>query len=177
MLRARERTVMPNARQLRDMLVEEAGELAIDEAIARTSVAEAEKELAEAGFDIRAERARASALIAELTGDRHLTTAAGQVPADSRSDGPTDSAVWVRGPEPVSKRASVRRASPKLVWLAAALAAAATTGGVLYAVGHPEKPQDKPIEPPHEVPPAPTTSASPAPVAPTTTASQGGEWP
>ncbi|MGH7439740.1 MAG: hypothetical protein ACRENE_28960, partial [Polyangiaceae bacterium] len=109
------------------MLVEEAGEEAIEEAFASSNVAEAEKVLAEAGFDTRAERARAAVLIAELTGERHLTTASEEVPADSRSDGPADSAVWVRGAAPVPQRTPLRRTSPNLLWLAAALAAAAAT--------------------------------------------------
>jgi len=46
-------------------LVEEAGEHEIERA-ARVSVAQAEKELAEAGFDIAAERARAEALLSDL---------------------------------------------------------------------------------------------------------------
>jgi hypothetical protein len=47
------------------MLVEEAGEALIDEATA-VSVAQAEKDLADAGFDVAAERAAGEAVIASL---------------------------------------------------------------------------------------------------------------
>jgi hypothetical protein len=48
-------------------LVDEAGEELIEQAAA-VSVAQAEKELAEAGFDVAAERARAEAFLASLEG-------------------------------------------------------------------------------------------------------------
>ncbi len=48
-------------------LVEEAGEEEIDRA-ARVSVAKAERELAEAGFDVDAERAKADGLLDWLDG-------------------------------------------------------------------------------------------------------------
>ncbi|HEY3820924.1 MAG TPA: hypothetical protein VGL81_27360 [Polyangiaceae bacterium] len=48
-------------------LVEEAGEPLIEEA-ASVSVEQAERELAEAGFDVKAERARAEAFLDELAG-------------------------------------------------------------------------------------------------------------
>jgi hypothetical protein len=48
-------------------LVEEAGEELIEQAAA-VSVAQAEKELTEAGFDVAAERARAEAFLASLEG-------------------------------------------------------------------------------------------------------------
>jgi hypothetical protein len=48
-------------------LIDEAGEELIEEAAA-VSVAQAEKELAEAGFDVAAERARAEAFLASLEG-------------------------------------------------------------------------------------------------------------
>lgn len=48
-------------------LVAEAGQAEIDRA-ASVSVGQAEKELAEAGFDVAAERAKAEALLAELEG-------------------------------------------------------------------------------------------------------------
>ena len=50
-------------------LVDEAGEDAVDRAAA-VSVAEAERELAAAGFDVEAERAAARALIAALAPPR-----------------------------------------------------------------------------------------------------------
>ena len=55
----------PTADELWRRLVEEAGEALVEEA-ARVSVAQAERELAAAGFDVGAERRRAEALIAEL---------------------------------------------------------------------------------------------------------------
>jgi putative heme degradation protein len=47
------------------LLIEEAGESEV-EAAANVGVAEAEKELAEAGFDVAAERAKAEALLRDL---------------------------------------------------------------------------------------------------------------
>jgi hypothetical protein len=47
--------------------VEEAGDAQVEQA-AGVSVEQAEKELAEAGFDVAEERAKAEALIAELEG-------------------------------------------------------------------------------------------------------------
>jgi hypothetical protein len=92
-------------------------------------------------------------------------------PASEAGDAAIEAAAWVSGP---SAPARVPRASRNLVWLAAALAAAATTGGILYAVGHRSKPPEKPFEPPREAPSAPTASAtasanppaSPQPMAP-----------
>ena len=54
-----------NADAIWRYLVEEAGEALIDEAAA-VSVAQAEKDLADAGFDVAAERARGNAIIASL---------------------------------------------------------------------------------------------------------------
>jgi hypothetical protein len=155
---------MRDARQIWDRLVEDAGEDAIGEAIG-VSVADAERELVAADFDTKAERARAAVIMAQLTGERHLTAATeGASREDPPVDGPADSAVWVRGTAPAE---GGPRASRSWVWLAAALAAAATTGGILYAVGHRSKPQDNPVEPPREVPSAPSATASAAPVSPT----------
>jgi hypothetical protein len=136
-------------------LVEEAGEDAIESA-AGTSVAQAERDLAAAGFDVKAERARANERIAELTG-----VDAGR----GAGDPATEPSTWVSGPAAPARRAP---ASGKIVWLAAALAAAAATGGILYALGHRAKPPDKPIEGPREVPTvsAPEPAPSPRPVAP-----------
>jgi hypothetical protein len=50
-------------------LVDEAGDDAVERAVA-VSVAQAEKDLAAAGFDVAAERARALALIAALESPR-----------------------------------------------------------------------------------------------------------
>jgi hypothetical protein len=166
MLRSHERSAMPNAKQIWDHLVDEAGDEAIENAIAGpNAVADAEKALTEAGFDTRAERARAAVIIAQLTGERHLATAP-EESANEAPDGPADSAVWVRGSAPATGEARVGRTPRSLFWLVAALVAAATTGGILYAVGHRSNPQDKPVEPPREVPSAPTASATAAPLDP-----------
>jgi hypothetical protein len=53
------------AEEIWRLLVEEAGEAAIDEA-AGVTVAQAEKDLADAGFDVAAERARGERIIASL---------------------------------------------------------------------------------------------------------------
>jgi hypothetical protein len=60
-------TEMRSAEELWRRVVEEAGEDEIERA-ASVSVAQAEKELAEAGFDVAAERARGEALLDELEG-------------------------------------------------------------------------------------------------------------
>lgn len=91
--------------------------------------------------------------------------------AKEAGDAAIESAAWVSGP---SAPARVPRPSRRLVWLAAALLAAATTGGIVYAVGHRSKPPENPFEPPREAPSAPTASAtasvrpprSPQPAAP-----------
>ena len=55
------------AAELWKQLLEEAGEDEVDRA-ASVSVEQAEKELAEAGFDVAAERAKAEAFLVELEG-------------------------------------------------------------------------------------------------------------
>jgi hypothetical protein len=57
--------VKRTAKELWDKLVEEAGEDEVERA-ASVSVEQAEKELAEAGFDVAAERARAEAFLLDL---------------------------------------------------------------------------------------------------------------
>ncbi|MGH7439738.1 MAG: hypothetical protein ACRENE_28950 [Polyangiaceae bacterium] len=57
----------PTADELWRYLVEEAGEALIEEA-SRVSVAQAERELAAAGFDVVAERRKAEATIERLRG-------------------------------------------------------------------------------------------------------------
>jgi hypothetical protein len=133
-------------------LVDEAGEDAITSAAAK-SVAQAEQDLIAAGFDTKAERARANAHIAALTGERALHVVANE-PA-------TEPTAWVSGPPaPAKKPPSSRR----VVWLAAALAAAAATGGIVYAVAHRPRPPDGPVEVPREPPSA--NAPAPPPVAP-----------
>jgi hypothetical protein len=54
-----------NAEEIWRELVQEAGDALIDEAAA-VSVAQAEKDLADAGFDVAAERAAGEAILASL---------------------------------------------------------------------------------------------------------------
>jgi len=132
-------------------LVEEAGEDAIT-AAAGVSPSQAEDFLAAAGFSVREERALGDQRIAELMG----AGVTGPVPHD-----PAPEVVgWVRVAAPAAKR---RAASRWVPLLAAALAAAATARGILYAVGHRSNPPDRPVEPPRE---APTASPPPVPAPP-----------
>jgi hypothetical protein len=94
-------------------LVDEAGEDAIDRA-ATVSVAEAEAELAAAGFDVAAERAKAGAFVDALGSEVSSS--------NSKETAP-------RGPEPTRRKGP----RPAVVWLAAA-ATFAVAGGVLYAL-------------------------------------------
>jgi hypothetical protein len=128
-------------------------------------------ELAAAGFDPRAVRAKGEALAEKLgVNTSFLEALASGAPASKKADEPSvDPAAWV------TQTAPSRLATPAARWavlLAAALAAAATGGGVLYALAHRPKPNDKPVEVlPQEVPtvtppvvPAPQdTSSAPPP--------------
>jgi hypothetical protein len=131
----------------------EAGEEEIERA-ASVSVAQAERELHAAGFDIRAERAKGNALLDELASDATSGTVVRQSAVE-----PT---AWVTGPQ------APRRRSPAMRWtlLLAATLAAATAGGLIYALGHRSKPNDKPVEGPRETPtletPAPPPSSIPS---------------
>jgi len=120
-------------------LADEAGEDAIDRA-ATVSVAQAEAELKAAGFDVAAERAKASAFVDALGSEAASPTAKETAPR------PTE---------------GTRRKGPRarVVWLAAA-ASLAAIGGTLYAT----------LQPPELVgsPPPPTPSRS-APVVPSAT--------
>src|ERR1700691_105481 len=94
-------------------LVDEAGEALIEEAAA-VSVAQAEKELAEAGFDVAAERAKAEAVLASLA----------RV-AEAEADAPAAEAVPQDAPESLPERAAKRpsrKARPAVVWAATAAA-------------------------------------------------------
>jgi hypothetical protein len=130
-------------------LAVETGEEEIERA-ASVSVAQAERELHAAGFDIRAERAKGNALLDELASD----ATAGTVGRQSAVE-PT---AWVRGPQAQGRR------SPAMRWtlLLAATLAAATAGGLIYALGHRSKPNDKPVDGPRESP----TVEAPAPPPP-----------
>jgi hypothetical protein len=121
---------------------------AVDPA-ASVPVSDAERELKAAGFDTNAERAKAEAVIAEL-----LNAGA---PAKQEPDAAPEGHAWARGEDPPARKP---RAPSRVVWLAAALLAAATAGGLMYAVGHRSNPPDVPPEPPQ---PAPTASAAPVP--------------
>ena len=134
---------MPNPDDLWKKLADERDDEEAIESAASASVAEAERDLAAAGFDVKAERARAEALIAELLGEAAAETTA-----------------WVSGPPPAGQRPP---ASRKVVWLVAALVAAATAGGIFYAASHYPPPPDKP----EQVPSATVSAAPPSlPVAP-----------
>jgi hypothetical protein len=136
-------------------LVAEAGEDAIERA-AGVSVAQAERELAQAGFDVASERAKAEATLASLSGE---ATRSGPAPAALEGDA-AEPAAWVTKTEP----APVRPRSTRWTLLLAAALAAAATGGVLYALGHRTKPIEGPREPPAI--PAPSALPSPAPAPP-----------
>jgi len=142
---------MPTPENLWQRLVDEAGDDAVESAAA-VSVAQAERDLVAAGFDVKAERARAEARMAELTG--------GAVAPSVAPEPATEPTSWVRGATPPAPRSPSFR---KVVWLAAALAAAATAGGIFYAAAHRPKPPDNPVEAPSATAPAP---APPPPVAP-----------
>jgi hypothetical protein len=111
----------PSPEQIWQRLVDEAGEDEVERA-ASVRVAQAEKDLAEAGFDVAAERAKATALLAELGS---VPPVSGKV-AIAGHDKPTG-AGQVRRMEPaanvVSPVVAQARASTRLVWLVAALLA------------------------------------------------------
>jgi len=132
------------AQELWQRLVDEAGEDLIERA-ASVSVAQAEKELRDAGFDVKAERAAAEAFLAEL-----------EQPADiDRRKEELVSQARARSLRPARKRPST------VVLLAAAATTAAVGGGLLYAELHEHAPPQQPAPP---APPSPTTNPSPAPV-------------
>lgn len=113
---------------------------------------EREDELREAGLDVEAERVKAAEFLERLVSD------APTEPTEKNADEPSaEPAAWVTQAAPPSR---ARPAARWAVLLAAALASAATGGGVLYAVGHRAKPIDNPVE----VPPlVPTVTPPPAP--------------
>jgi hypothetical protein len=116
-------------------LLAEAGESEIDEA-ASVSVEQAERELAAAGFDVKAERANAAAFLDELEGKP------AQPPASAPAAAPRR-----------------RRPRPAVLWLAAA-ATATATGGLLYAALHNPTPAPSPA--PSSPPTTPSTSPTPS---------------
>ena len=109
-------------------LVDEAGEELIEEA-ASVSVAQAENDLAEAGFDVAAERARAEAFLASLAGVAAAEEAVAQ-------------AVPQEAPAPLPERAAKserKKPRPAGVWVAAAAAAVAAGAAVTYVATRPEE--------------------------------------
>ena len=110
-------------------LVEEAGEDPIT-AAASVSASQAERDLRAAGFDVKAERERANAVIADLTGET--------APASDRAE-PT---AWVTGPASAGRRSPSNR---RAVLIAVALAALATVGGILYVLGRGLEPHGIPV--------------------------------
>jgi hypothetical protein len=119
------------------MLVDEVGEALIEEA-ASVSVAQAEKELAAAGFDVAAERARAEAFLASLEGG---AAASGSVQAVAQEAPPA--------PE--------KKGRSRVMWGAAAAAAvAAGAAAAVYVAQQGEQAKTTPVPPP-------STSAPPGP--------------
>jgi len=119
-------------------LVEEVGEEEIERA-ACVTVAEAEAELAAAGFDVAAERARSEAFLDALA-NGSLDSAA--------------SAAVARDATPRSARQERRKGPPPMVVLLGTAAVAAAAGAAIYAATHPA--------PEHTTTPAPpTTTAAP----------------
>jgi len=138
---------MSTPENLWQRLVDEAGEDTVESA-AGASVAQAERDLVAAGFDVKAERARAEALIDELTG--------GASSPKGTREAATEPTAWVSGAAPAARRSPPSR---RVVWVTAALVAAATAGGILYAAAHRPKPPDRPVE----VPSATATAPAPPP--------------
>ena len=141
-------------------LVAEAG-VAEEDAIARAasvSVKEAEEELAAAGFDVAAERAKASAFLHALESGTLETDPDAPVP-----EPPPSAAVAVAQVAPrVPTRPRRERQRPVVLWIAA-VATAAVAGGALYVALHqPPTPEATP-EPPPPSPSNPTPRPTSAP--------------
>jgi hypothetical protein len=145
---------MPTPQDLWNRLVLEAGEDPIT-AAANVSTSQAERDLRAAGFDVNAERERANAVIADLTGEA--------ASASNRAE-PT---AWVTGPASGGRRSPSNR---RAVLIAVALAALATVGGILYVLGRRSVPHEIPIDVPREGPsapvPAPSRTDTPNPTPP-----------
>jgi hypothetical protein len=137
---------MPSPEDLWNRLVEEAGEDAITDA-ASVEVTQAEEDLRAAGFDVKAEREQASAWIAGLTGET-APPLEGTAPA-----APTalvTLAALERRTPPTSRRA---------ILIAVAVAAVASGGSILYALGD----RQPPTAAPPVAPPASQKTPIPAP--------------
>jgi hypothetical protein len=141
---------MTREERLWQKLVDEAGEELIEQAAA-VSVAQAEKELAEAGFDVAAERARAEAFLVSL----ETAVAAEEGVAE---------AVAQEAPRSSPERAAKsERKKPRLagVWVAAAAAAVAAGAAVTYVATRPEE-TASPTPPPSTGPAAPSAELAAA---------------
>src|SRR5260370_930227 len=87
-------------------LVDEAGEDEIDRA-ASVSVVQAEKELAKAGFDVAAERAKANAIIDQIEASERVS---GQISiANKPSDQGSKPSAQAKAPAPVAPIRRLRR--------------------------------------------------------------------
>jgi hypothetical protein len=118
-------------------LVDEAADAEID-AAASVSVEQAERELAAAGFDVKAERAHAEAFLDELEGK----------PAQK--------------PAPAAPVRPARRRRPSVLFLAAAATVTIGGGAILYAELHTPEPAPHPLPvPPSPLPIPPVPSAPP----------------
>jgi hypothetical protein len=142
---------MPTPGDIWKKSVEEVGEDEIASA-ANVAPSRAEEDLHAAGFNVEAERAKAHEWLAELSGDKR--------PPSDRIE-PT---AWVTRPAPEGqerKRSTGRR---RAVGIAVVLAALATAGGILYALGNRSKPPENPVEVPRQGPsPSASTPAPPPP--------------
>jgi hypothetical protein len=119
-----------NPEEVWRQFADEAGEDRIDRA-ASVSVAQAEKELAEAGFDVAAERAKGVALIDELEAGRH--------PSERKAvpSGGSDGAHVVKLPGPSRRVIRARWLALPAAAVLAAGAVALTTGVVSVGSGQP----------------------------------------
>lgn len=151
-------------REIWDKLVDEAGEKEI-EAAASVSVEQAEKELAAAGFDVAAERAKAEAFLDNLARPEAGEPAPPVVAVAAEEPPPVSTPEMVRSvvavePEapparpvlPVLPMTARRRPRPVVMWLAAAAVIAVGGTAIAYVALHPPAPE--------AIGPAPDTSAS-----------------
>jgi hypothetical protein len=126
-------------------LVEEAGEDEIERA-ASVSVAQAEKDLAAAGFDVAAEREKADALLRKLEQGSRVSgevAVSKVVRQGAAPEEPTERSAWVTGaraapPKPLDRR--------WVALIAAAVPLVVLGGGVSLAIGLLSKDEDQPIQ-------------------------------
>jgi hypothetical protein len=152
-------------------LVDEAGEDAIERA-ANVSVEEAERELAAAGFDVAAERAKATAFLDQLEsgspGEREIEKPDQDdraTPSGEQPRVPVDAVAAVEQFAPLSASARGRRRRPRPVVLWLAAAATVTVGAAalvtaLQPAPAPHAPR-APTGPPSTPPPSPSVVPSP----------------